>query len=198
MNGVRRQLGHRSAFEHILPSRTLRRSSYGRMRDPAENKDIVMSMGFSGERSDEEAWPAFNSLLLTIKEISDSMRVLSLTREVPEAPETFGCCWAPPRMCEQYGDVHRGACLVFRRRQAQNRDPRAETGANHPEQPTLFMRAVRYTAAGIANSSLIGSAAQTPPDACPWPQRKRSAAPKISPRPSAGSRALRERAHCRR
>jgi hypothetical protein len=51
-----------------------------------------------------------------IKAMRDRMRVLSLTRDADDPGGSFrefDCCWARPRMWEQYGDDHRGACLLF-------------------------------------------------------------------------------------
>ena len=45
------------------------------------------------------------------------MHLLSLTGDAEDRGEFpgFDCCWSRPRMWEQYGDVHRGACLLFDR-----------------------------------------------------------------------------------
>jgi Protein of unknown function (DUF2971) len=144
------------ACEHVLPTGQIRLGHYGNMRDPAESQDPRLAMGFSGDRTDEEANRAYDDLLAIVKEIRDSMRVLSLTREVPAARDSFGCCWARPRMWERYGDVHRGACLVFdagRLRNAIHAQMPEQAG---PNEPPMLMGSVRYTPAGIANSSVVG------------------------------------------
>jgi hypothetical protein len=43
------------------------------------------------------------------------MRVLSFTRDAEERGRFrgFDCCWARPRMWEQYANDHRGVCLLF-------------------------------------------------------------------------------------
>lgn len=143
-------------FEHVLPTGEIRLSRYGNMRDPAESQDLRLAMGFSGDRTDEEADRASGDLLVTVKEVRDSMRVLSLTREVPGAQDTFGCCWARPRMWEQYGDVHRGACLVFDGGRLRNAIHGQMPEQMSPREPPLFMDSVRYTPAGIASSSVVG------------------------------------------
>jgi hypothetical protein len=83
------------------------------MRDPAENKDIHPSMSWPDDRDGLYVIP---EVLWRIKAARDRMRVLSLTRDAEDGggsyPE-FDCCWARPRMWEQYGDNHRGACLLF-------------------------------------------------------------------------------------
>jgi hypothetical protein len=97
-----------TAFEDILPGK-LRLSPYRLMRDPAENKDIEPStVTRHGRDTFADAWAL-------IKAERDRMRVLSFTRDAEERggfPD-FDCCWARPRMWEQYGDEHRGACLLF-------------------------------------------------------------------------------------
>lgn len=97
-----------TAFEHILPGK-LRLSPYRLMRDPAENKNIEPStVTRHGQSAFTEAWAL-------IKAERDRMRVLSLTRDAKDAdkPTSFDSCWARPRMWEQYGDDHRGVCLLF-------------------------------------------------------------------------------------
>ena len=97
-----------TAFEDILPGR-LRLSPYRLMRDPAENKDIEPNIVTRhGDSAIAEAWAL-------IKAERDRRRVLSLTRDADNGGEfpRFDCCWARPRMWEQYGDNHRGACLLF-------------------------------------------------------------------------------------
>jgi hypothetical protein len=103
-----------TAFEHILPGK-LRLSPYHLMRDPAENKDILPNISWYGARPAEHVIPEVNT---HIKAARDRMRVLSLTRDTEDRggsfPE-FDCCWSRPRMWEQYGHEHRGACLLFNR-----------------------------------------------------------------------------------
>jgi hypothetical protein len=96
------------AFEKILPGK-LRLSPYRLMRDPAENKDIEPSICYSSDASRDEVYAL-------LKEARDGMRVLSLTHDVEDrggSYRTFDCCWSRPRMWEQYGDKHHGACLLF-------------------------------------------------------------------------------------
>ena len=142
------------AFEHVLPTGKLQLSRYGDMRDPTENKDLFPAMTWRGEHSQEHALEVYAAVFDTIKTIRDSMRVLSLTLdEVGERWDTFACCWARPRMWEQYGDVHRGVCLVFnadRLRMAFDAQKPPQTGRH---EPTIFMGSVTYTHCGIAESA---------------------------------------------
>ena len=104
-----------AVFEHILPCRRLRMSPYRKMRDPLENKDLRFGIAWYGDPAGiEDALQQFTD---HVNEVRKGMRVLSLTGDAMhyQYQTTFACCWARPRMWEQYGDKHRGAALVFRR-----------------------------------------------------------------------------------
>jgi hypothetical protein len=133
-------------FEDILASGTLRLSPYRLMRDPIENKDILPSIAWSGDPPDADR--AIQQVYTELKAARDRIRVLSFTHDADDRSEYsgFDCCWARPRMWEQYGDVHRGACLLFDR-------PRLER-AIHDAWPRgrTYMRDVDYSREGIAAS----------------------------------------------
>jgi Protein of unknown function (DUF2971) len=134
------------AFEHVLPEQRLRMSPYRHMRDPAENKDLLVGTAFHGDPPDAEtAWLA---AVAAIKTIRDGCRVLSLTDDAEDVPDNFGSCWARPRMWEQYADTHRGVCLVFDQ-------PRLERALREQfnELGPFYLDRVRYTTAGIAESA---------------------------------------------
>jgi hypothetical protein len=103
-----------AAFDHILPTGRLRMSPYRRMDDPLENQDFFLGMAYTGSGPPDEAGALFEAMG-RVKDIRDGMRVLSLTRDVvrPSYQPSYGCCWARPRMWQQYAEAHRGACLVF-------------------------------------------------------------------------------------
>jgi hypothetical protein len=107
--------GASSVFEHILSSGTLRLSAYRLMRDPAENKDIRPNI--CSLRPSPQDDQAIEQVYALIKSERDRMHLLSLTEDAEDRGEFpgFDCCWSRPRMWEQYGDVHRGACLLFDR-----------------------------------------------------------------------------------
>jgi hypothetical protein len=65
------------AFGHILPSGQLRMSPYRRMRDPAENKDIVPGTAWTGDPPNPDE--ALGKVIDQIKEVRDSMRLVSFT-----------------------------------------------------------------------------------------------------------------------
>jgi hypothetical protein len=137
------------AFEHVLPEGRIRLSPYRRMRDPAENKDIVPGTGGYGIDADtfDESVCA---MIGEIKARRDRCRVLSLTHNDASARETFGCCWARPRMWEQYADEHRGVCLLF----DAERLTRAMEDAFSAHQIQSWFGDVDYTEAGLAGSRL--------------------------------------------
>lgn len=133
-----------TAFEHILPTHRLRLSPYRLMRDPVENKDILPSIAWHGSPPDADR--AIQSVYMQLRAARDRMRVLSFTRDADRRAEHagFDCCWSRPRMWEQYGDLHRGVCLLFDRVELEQavRD-------GWSSEPT-YMRNVAYTREGIA------------------------------------------------
>ena len=124
-------------------------------------------MGYSGERSNDEAMATLAAISDTVQSIRNSMRVFSLTRDVRDddrrrhspqrSPDTFDCCWARPRMWEQYGDKHRGACLLFDKDRLHNAFRQQMPPQNEPHRPTRHMGEVEYTPAGIADSHVVGT-----------------------------------------
>jgi hypothetical protein len=119
-----------AVLEHIVPERQLRLSSFGRMRDPRENKDWVayVTGGRQGgtAASLEEVAEAMNCPppfdMAEALEAANHARqrrtkILCLTGEpkTRSPDEDFRRCYARPRMWEQYGDGHQGACVVFDR-----------------------------------------------------------------------------------
>jgi hypothetical protein len=119
------------------------------MRDPAENKDIVPGTGAYG--ADPDTFDeSVRAMIGEIKARRDSCRVLSLTHNDATAPETFGCCWARPRMWEQYADERRGVCLLF----DAERLVRGMRLAFSSHRIQSWVGEVAYTEAGIAGSKL--------------------------------------------
>lgn len=115
------------------------------MRDPAENKDIEPSIGTLRDASDADR--AIGKVYALIKRARDRMRVLALTRETERAGAypSLDCCWARPRMWEQYGDEHRGVCLLFDR----SRLERAIC-KHWPDERTRYFGDVHYALDGSA------------------------------------------------
>jgi hypothetical protein len=117
------------------------------MRDPAENKDLLPGTGAYG-KTPENFDASYKATIDGIKLLRDNCRVLSLTHEVDGAAWSFGCCWARPRMWEQYADVHRGVCLVFDTRRFENTLREA-----FRHRAPFWLGNVRYTEAGIVGSA---------------------------------------------
>jgi Protein of unknown function (DUF2971) len=137
------------AFERVLPESRLRLSPYRLMRDPAENKDIVPGTGGYGIDAatfDESV----RGMIGEIKARRDRCRLLSLTHNDASAHATFGCCWARPRMWDQYGDKHRGVCLLF---DAEHLTHAIQVAFSAHQIQSWFGEVV-YTEAGIAGSTL--------------------------------------------
>jgi hypothetical protein len=137
-----------AAFEHILPEQRLRMSPYHTMRDPVESQDILPMMSWMGDPpgADRAPW----AVLGDIKRARDAMRVLAFSGDAGDGAglrdPTFDCSWARPRMWEQYGDNHAGACLLFDRSRLEA-NLRQELGEER-----LFIGDVRYDRQGIAAS----------------------------------------------
>jgi DUF2971 family protein len=118
-----------TCFDHILPTRKLRLSSFALMSDPRENKDWVRyavnrRVRTSGRPQDVqkaigEPFPVdLNQATLSANAMrQQGTKILALTAEPSERSplEDFKRAYARPRMWERYGDSHRGVCLVFDR-----------------------------------------------------------------------------------
>jgi Protein of unknown function (DUF2971) len=137
-----------TVFEHILPERRLRMSPYHRMRDPVESQDVLPVMTWRGGQPQPER--AMWAVLEDIKAARDAMRVLAFSRDAGDGVglrrATFDCSWARPRMWEQYGDNHTGACLLFDRGRLET------TLMNELGGGRIFAGDVTYDREGIAAS----------------------------------------------
>ena len=78
------------------------------------------------------------------------MRVLAFSRDAGDGvrlrDHAFDCSWARPRMWEQYGDNHTGACLLFDRGRLE------ATLMNDVGEERLYVGGVTYHREGIAAS----------------------------------------------
>jgi hypothetical protein len=78
------------------------------------------------------------------------MRVLAFSGDAGDGvglrSPTFDCSWARPRMWEQYGDNHTGACLLFERGRLE------ATLMNELGEERIFFGDVTYDREGIAAS----------------------------------------------
>jgi hypothetical protein len=102
-----------------------------------------------GDPPDAERAPW--AVLAGIKTARDAMRVLAFSRDAGDGlglrDPTFDCAWARPRMWEQYGDNHTGACLLFDR-------SRLEATLTSELGDKAFVGEVRYDREGIAASGV--------------------------------------------
>ena len=107
----------RVACEHILPTGQIRFGPLSSMNDPRENKERLIGVGWSGEEliSTTARSVAVDALRQAYLEHSkvfcgtlDGKNDLHLTTKL---------CYGRPRMWAQYGDNHRGVCLLFDRSQ---------------------------------------------------------------------------------
>lgn len=139
------------AFGKILPSGQLLMNPYKDMRDPVENQDLTFSVTPKDPKASKEAGKYGLRRLLrphplteALNKVRDGGRIASLTRDDSDQGDTFGCCWARPRMWEQYADEHHGACLVF------HRDRFRAAFHALTDKGVPFDKDVKYSPAGIS------------------------------------------------
>lgn len=129
-----------TVFEKILPDQQLKMNPYRLMNDPVENKALPVPI---------TSGPGLKALVKVhqfrdlVNAYRGDVRLTSLTRDVGRT--VFGCCWARPRMWEQYADRHRGACLVFDQERLI-----AAMRSSPPAKGTWVPREVDYTRMGVA------------------------------------------------
>ena len=137
-----------AAFEYILPERELRMRPYHKMRDPVESQDVLPQITWTGDRPGEDVGPW--AVLADVKAARDAMRVLAFSRDAGNGAglrdPAFDCSWARPRMWEQYGDNHTGACLLFDLGRLE------ATLRNHLGPSSVYIGDVDYDREGIAAS----------------------------------------------
>jgi hypothetical protein len=108
-----------AAFEHILPARKFRLSTYGEMRDPLENKDLHLPAGwFEGGGDEKNKEQAYATFMRATAEIRRRAHLLAFTVDAdvyaysPHA-SSFAAGWSRARMWEHYAEQHAGVYLVF-------------------------------------------------------------------------------------
>ncbi|HEY2719676.1 MAG TPA: DUF2971 domain-containing protein [Solirubrobacteraceae bacterium] len=104
----------RAAFEHIVPSMSLRLSQLSRLRDPVENKDWTERLLIPAQWSPADV----EKLERLAASTRQTTKVLSFTldrRLVPGVSPDHAWGYSRPRMWEQYAENHRGVCLAFAR-----------------------------------------------------------------------------------
>jgi hypothetical protein len=105
-----------AAFGHILPTRRLRMSPYGQMRDPLENRELAFVSATSAAGLQSEA-RRLSHLASLIQLVRDRMALLSLTVDAEDGydpeQEPFMRAWARAPLWEQYAEDHAGVCIAF-------------------------------------------------------------------------------------
>ncbi len=152
-----------AAFEHIIPTRTMRLSPYALMRDPLESRAEVGAAyaGPPDQAEDDDITRAYFDAVRVLQQARWHYKLLSFTVDEEEEEEeednidalhrVFGAGWTRARMWEYYAEAHHGVCLVFHReafeatalRQLSSRSPGSMAGP------------VRYTRAGLAETPAI-------------------------------------------
>jgi len=158
-----------AAFGGILPSRCLRLSPYGVMRDPLENQQWKFTFTGRGARDDATVIADVAEQTEFERRANQETRarshLLSLTIDAePQAdgerpPFCFG--WARARMWEQYAERYRGVCLVFDRELLTQRFAEALEGGAVTK---TYHRAVIYNGGGMLKPIIEGDAARSDPD----------------------------------
>jgi hypothetical protein len=109
----------KAAFEHILPERRLRLSSFDLMGDPQEARKWMLPVVYGRDVDREALSEGFGSTIRLTNEFKRHTKLLALSTDAPHgfehpAAEPFGKGWARTRMWERYAEAHRGVCLAFR------------------------------------------------------------------------------------
>lgn len=158
-----------AAFGGILPSRKLRLSTYGAMRDPLETQNWRFTFTGQGPR-DDAALAADLAEQTEFErranlETRDRSHLLSLTIDAEPKPggEQVPFCrgWSRARMWEQYSERHRGVCLVFDRSLLTARFVAEFERANVS---SLFHRPVIYEGGGVLKPVIAQDAFREDPD----------------------------------
>jgi Protein of unknown function (DUF2971) len=158
-----------AAFGGILPSRHLRFSPYGDMRDPLENQQWRFTFSGRGARDDAAVIADVEQQTELERRANEETRarshLLSLTIDAEPRPdgerEPFCFGWARARMWEQYAERYSGVCLVFDRELLTQRFTEALEGG---EVAGTYHRPVIYDGAGMQKPIIEAEAARNDPD----------------------------------
>jgi len=158
-----------AAFGGILPSRRLRLSPYGAMRDPLENQQWRFT--FSGRGASDDAAVIRDAAeqdefeRRANEETRARSHLLSLTIDADpqddgeRPPFCFG--GARARMWEQYAERYRGVCLVFDKARLTQRFTEALPGGTVTR---IYHRPVIYDGAGMRKPIIEVDAVRSDPD----------------------------------
>lgn len=157
-----------AAFGGILPSRNLRLSPYGAMRDPLENQQWHFT--FTGRGARDDAMVLADNAEQTEferranRETRARSHLLSLTVDAKPQPDgerpPFCFGWARARMWEQYAERYRGVCLVFDKERLTQRFAEALEGGAITR---TYHRPVIYEGGGMLKPIIEAEAARNDP-----------------------------------
>ncbi|MBU4264308.1 MAG: DUF2971 domain-containing protein [Proteobacteria bacterium] len=113
-----------TAIDFILPNQTLRLSPYTSTNDPKETKDWHFDQGAKGDDFDFGKYPLFELASKLSKAIKQKAKVLCFCQDrgplrgvnIHDIPYRG---YFKPRMWAQYGDSHRGVCLILEKKNLQ-------------------------------------------------------------------------------
>ena len=108
-----------TAIDFILKDNTLRLNNYNKTNDPKEVKDWQFDIG-SNEGADLGKYNSNELSTWLSKELKEKTRLLCFSQDTAplsgnHLSDIFNRGFCKPRMWAQYGDNHRGLCLVFDR-----------------------------------------------------------------------------------
>ena len=104
-----------TAINHILKDETLLVSCYNKTNDPKETKDWLFISGSNFGKCLKKYTPEYLSKIMN-PVIKETTHVICFTKDevltgnAEDMPKRGFC---KPRMWAQYGDKHRGVCLIF-------------------------------------------------------------------------------------
>jgi hypothetical protein len=105
----------RKAIDLILPRRRLLLGNYGKTNDPKETKDWTFVL--AGLSPNEDYFSIEEHSRAVSQAIKKRSHIFCASADGPAehaiAPEAHSRGFGRPRMWDQYGDKHKGVCLVF-------------------------------------------------------------------------------------
>lgn len=158
-----------AALGGILPSRHLRLSLYGAMRDPLENQQWRFTFTGRGARDDATVIADVAEQTEFERRANEETRsrshLLSLTIDAEQRPDgerpPFCFGWARARMWEQYAERYCGVCLVFDKHRLTQRFAEGLEGGEVIE---TYHRPVIYDGAGMMKPIIEADAARSDPN----------------------------------
>lgn len=137
------------AIDYILKDQTLLLSPYTSTNDPKESKQWLFDFISYVEKSDLAAQNRNEMSEWLSAELKRDTRLICFSRDVPpltgnHLTDIFNRGYCKPRMWAQYGDRHKGVCLVFDSHRLEQ-----HIGAQLATHAPLMRGAVQYKNRGI-------------------------------------------------